>query len=328
MNVFLTGATGYIGHELALALANNNIKVHALIRDLKSKRIPSHDNIIVYQGDVCDYDSVLKAIEGCCYVIHSAAYTNLKCNAIANFYNTNVLGTENVLRAALKQQVKKFIYTSTLSVYGPSFKEVPITEDQPRMTTYANDYELTKSMGEELVKKFRKEGLSTIILNISRVYGPGLNTFSNGVNRLVSLISKKDFILVPNKLKVVCNYVYINDVVDAHLLALNSPIRNRNYIIGGENVTYSKFFSAIIELTNTRISILKINYKLLSKIFSFVTVMRFLVGLSPSITPKVLDALFVNRATQSDRAITELNYRPTPLFIGLKKTTNVLNDSL
>ena len=116
MKVFLTGATGYVGHQLALELANKNFKVHALTRNIGSSNIPEHANIKVFEGDICDYSSILKAMKQCQFVFHTAAHTNLKCRNIDNFFNTNVLGTENVLKAALKLDVKKVIYTNLCKV--------------------------------------------------------------------------------------------------------------------------------------------------------------------------------------------------------------------
>ena len=185
MKVLLTGATGYIGHQLALKLAARNITVHALVRNLNSNKIPHHKNIILFKGDICDYQSIELAIEDCQYVFHVAAFTNLKCNKIDDFYTTNVLGTKNLLKAALKFNIKKLIYTSTLSVFGPALKNVPINELQPRLVSYSNDYELTKSMSEEVVREYTGKGLPCVILNVSKVYGPGLATFSNGVNKLI-----------------------------------------------------------------------------------------------------------------------------------------------
>ena len=207
MKVLVTGATGYVGHQLALSLANKNFEVNALVRDLNSIKVPAHVNITLIKGDVCDYQSVEHASKHCSYVFHTAAYTNLKSEKFDNFYNTNVLGTENILKASLHNKVKKVIYTSTLAVYGPSYKRVSINENQPRLVSFSNDYELTKSMSEELVSNYVKKGLSCVTLNVTRVYGPGPKTFSGGVNTLISKMVKNDFLFVPSKLEITANYV-------------------------------------------------------------------------------------------------------------------------
>ncbi len=322
MNVFLTGATGYVGHQLALKLVSENFVVHALVRDINSNKFPKHKNIIVFEGDLCDFDSILKAMEGCTYVFHTAAYTNLKCKSIANFYNGNVVGTENVLKAALHCHIKKVIYTSTLSVFGPSFKEVPITESQPRLVSYSNDYELTKSMSEEVVLNYVKKGLHCTVLNLSRVYGPRLDTYSNGINKLMTMIAKKDVLLVPSKLNVISNYVFIDDVINAHLLALQWGISGEKYIIGGENVSYQQLFDSIRTLTKSKIKILQINYALVKWGILILSNLNTLFKFDFALTPKVLDSLFTNRSATSNKAIASLNYKITPFAKGLHKTIN------
>jgi len=325
MKVFLTGATGYIGHQLAIKLANKNYEVNALVRDLESDKIPRHKNITLYKGNICEYESLHDAIVDCDYVFHTAAFTDLKCNKIDDFYETNVVGTTNVLKASLKENVKKVIYTSTLSVFGPSLYQVPITEDQPRIASYSNDYELTKSMSEEVVSDYVKKGLSCTILNVTRVYGPGLKTYSNGVNTIISKIIKDKALYVPSKLDVEANYVYIDDVVNAELLALERGKTGQKYIIGGENTDYEGLFNKIKNISNSKIFIFKINYDLIKKVIAFITNFNWLFGKSFALTPIVLDSLFTNRSASSQKAISELNYKVTPLNIGLKQTINFLS---
>lgn len=325
MRVFITGATGYVGHQLALKLAKENYMVHALVRDVNSANLPMDKNIIIYEGDLCDYDSVIAAMKGCVYVFHTAAYTNLKCKSIANFYNSNVLGTENILKAALELGVNKVVFTSTLSVFGPSYKQNPITEEQPRLTSYANDYELTKSMSEEIVLNYVKKGLSCVILNLTRVFGPGLNTFSNGVNKLVTLIAEKNVLIVPSKLNVVSNYVFIEDVIDAHLLAIQNGKSGEKYIIGGENMNYDELLYKIKDFTKSRIKILKLNYDLFKKSLFLSSKIFGLLGHGSTITPKDLDTIFINRGASSQKAISQLHYKITPFNTGLHQTINFLS---
>ncbi len=325
MNVFLTGATGYVGHQLALKLAKEDYIVHALVRDVNSANLPIDKNIIAFEGDLCDYNTIVAAMKGCTYVFHTAAYTNLKCKSIANFYNSNVLGTENILNVALELDVKKVVFTSTLSVFGPSYKENPITEVQPRLTSFANDYELTKTMSEEIVLNYVNKGLSCVILNLTRVFGPGLTTFSNGVNKLVTLIAEKNVLIVPSKLNIVSNYVYIDDVVDAHLLAIKNGKSGEKYIIGGENMNYDELFAKVKELTKSRVKILKVNYDLVRNGLFLISKTLGLLGIGSTITPKILDALFTNRIASSQKAISQLHYKITPFNTGLNQTISFLS---
>ena len=324
MKVFLTGATGYIGHQLALKLADQNYKVNALVRNLDSNKIPSHKNIIPFKGDICEYDTVKNAIKDCKYVFHTAAFTDLKCNKIDKFYHTNVVGTKNVLNASLEENVKKVVYTSTLSTFGPALYKVPITENQPRITSYANDYELTKSMSEEIVSEYVKKGLYCTILSLTRVYGPGLKTYSNGVNTLISKIMNDAILFVPSKLDVEANYVYIDDVVNAELLALDKGLAGEKYIIGGENSDYKTLFNNIKTMSKSKITIFQINYDLIKNSIAFMNNINSVFGKSFLVTPKVLDSLFTNRSASSQKAISKLDYKSTPLKKGLQHTINHL----
>ncbi len=326
MKIFLTGATGYIGHQLALKLACQNYDVNALVRDLNSDSIPIHKNIKTFKGDICNYKTIQRAISNCDYVFHAAAYIDLKCDKIDNFYNTNVIGTSNVLKASLDANIKKVIYTSTLSVFGPSLFQVPITEDQPRLASYSNDYELTKKMSEEVVFDYIKKGLSCTILNITRVYGPGLNTFSSGVNKIISKIIKDKILFVPSKLSAEANYVYIDDVVNAELLAMKRGLPGEKYIIGGENCDYAVLFEKIMNISNSDISIFKIDYEVVKWSVTFISMIYRIFGGNITLTPKVLDSLFTNRSASSEKAIKLLNYKITPLNKGLEQTIKFLSN--
>ena len=162
MKILITGATGYIGHKLALEAADRNYIVHILARDLQSKFIPSHPNIHIYKGDITNKNSVLAAMKGCEFVMHAAGITSLweKDNSI--FYKVNVEGTRNMLDSALALNVKKFVFTSTGGVLGPSGK-YPLSENDPRIIAFENDYEISKHWAEELVKEYCRRGLLAMI---------------------------------------------------------------------------------------------------------------------------------------------------------------------
>lgn len=325
MKVFITGSTGYLGHELAMTLAHRGTPVHAMVRDTRSNRVPKHENIRLFQGNLEDQQEIQQAMEGCTHVIHSAAFTNMRCKEVDAFYNTNVEGTENILQNALSSDIERFVFTSSLSVFGPSLKNRPITENQPRMVSFANPYELTKSMAEDLVRSYNSKGLPSLILNVTKIYGPGLKSFSNGVNRMIEIYKKSPFLVVPSKTKVVSNYVFIKDVVDAHIAALTQGCPGENYIIGGENVSYDQLFDHIRELTNSQTKIVKVNYSLSRFALSFLDRLKSLFGAKNSIGPEILDALFTYRLSTSEKAGKDLNYSFQPFKQGLEQTVQFLN---
>jgi nucleoside-diphosphate-sugar epimerase len=324
--VFVTGATGYIGSQLVLALATRGYPVSALVRDPASKKVPGHESIRVFQGDILDLDSVLEACRGCLYTFHTAAFTQLTCDQSDPYYTTNVKGTANVLEASLINGVKKFIFTSSVSVLGPCSGEIPLTESRPRVTAFANDYEISKFMAEELVKDYNRKGLPGVILNVARVYGPGPESFSNGINRLIAMARRNRFVWVPGRLQQMANYVYIADVIEAHLRAMDRGRPGESYIIGGENATYETLFRAIRRSNNNRNRFVQLNYNLIKTGLAIkALIVRILLG-KPGITPKVLDHIFTDRRVSTEKAHSELGYHITPLQEGIERTFAFLNN--
>ncbi|MBT8268377.1 MAG: NAD-dependent epimerase/dehydratase family protein [Bacteroidia bacterium] len=320
MKVFLTGLTGYIGYQLGLKLAQQGIKVHGLVRDINSKRVPVHQNIRIFEGDICDYESVKKGVSGCQFTFHMAALTNLKCKDVKKYYCSNVTGTKNVMEASLIEGVEKLVYTSTLSVYGRSINGVHITEDQPRVGSFNNDYELTKCISEELVQDYVKKGLHCVVLNITRVFGPGLKTQFNGVNKVIEKLINGKILIVPNRLNKRANYVFIDDVVHAHINAAKYGRMGERYIIGGINADYQELFDNIKKVSEKQTRIVSIDYNLMKFGIISIELASKLIRNEPQINLKILESLFTDKPASSRKAINELKYNITPLKRGLSKT--------
>src|SRR5215213_3697103 len=141
MKIFITGTTGYIGHNLLVAAIKKGYEVHALIRSLSIKQLV-HPDIHYFEGDVTDLNSIIESMKGCDAVFHTAGITQLWHRDSSIFYKVNVGGTKNVLEAALYHGVQKFVFTSSCAVLGPS-DNYPISEEYPRITAFENDYEIS-----------------------------------------------------------------------------------------------------------------------------------------------------------------------------------------
>lgn len=319
MKIMITGATGYIGHKLALAAANRNYIVHILVRDIQSKFLPVHPNIVPFKGDITEKETVAEAMAGCEKVIHAAAIAKFTDKDNSVFYQVNVGGTKNVLDTALKFGIKKLVFTSTGAVLGPSGKN-PVCESDPRTIAFENDYEISKHWAEQIVKEYARKGLFAIIVAAPRVYGPGLSVNGNVFGRLIGNVLSSGLAFMPADKEVVANYAFIDDVVEGHFLAMEKGLGGEKYILGGENISYSFFFNSIRKNAGKKIQLITIPAFLL-KVFSlFYMVITKLRGKETNISPKVIQRILQNRALSCDKAIKQLGYTITPFSEGIRQT--------
>jgi len=317
----ITGATGYIGHKLAMTAAEKNYTVHILVRDLHSKYLPVHPNIINFQGDVTDKESVIQAMNGCKKVLHAAGITKLWDKDSSIFYKVNVEGTRNVLDAALLCGVQKFVYTSTGAVIGPSDK-FPMNESDPRITAFENDYEISKHWAEELVKEYCRRGLFAMIVAAPRVYGPGIIAGGNVFSRLLQKIFSMKIAFMPACGDVLANYAFVDDVVTGHFLALEKGIGSEKYILGGENISYTTFFETIKNNAGKKIRLIHVPKNILF-VWSFIHMMIFrLMGKHTNISPAIIRRMSQNRALSCEKAVRQLGYTITPFTLGIQRTIN------
>ncbi len=319
MKILITGATGYIGYKLALEAARRNYTVHILVRDLQSPLLPIHPNIIKFKGDITDKRSVMAAMQGCTKVMHAAAIAKLSAKDNGIFYSVNVEGTRNMLEAALALGVNRFVFTSSGAVIGPSGK-YPMSENDPRIVAFENDYEISKHWAEELVKEFSRKGLLATIVAAPRVYGPGHECNGNTMNALLKTILSMRIAFVPSCDKVVANYAFVDDVVNGHFLAMEKGLGGEKYILGGENLSYRSFFQTIKQQAGKQIRLIRIPTFLL-RLWSFLymTVCN-LIGKETHLSPKVVDRLAQNRALSCEKAIRQLGYSVTPFAEGMQRT--------
>ncbi|HEV7332597.1 MAG TPA: NAD-dependent epimerase/dehydratase family protein [Flavisolibacter sp.] len=326
MNLFLTGATGYIGHQLALAAAAQGYSVTALVRNLSSPHLPLHPAIRFCKGDITEYSSVIKAMKGCDCAMHAAALTQLWHKDSSQFYRINVMGTRNVLEAALYLGIEKLVFTSSCAVLGPS-GDRPVTEDDPRFTPFENDYEVSKHCAEELVREYVRRGLHAVIVSPPRVYGPGLDTRGNPINKIIRNTLKRKLAFLPSAKDVVGNYAFIDDVVAGHFKALEKGESGEKYILGGENISYKQFFETISRAGNQHLQMITVPVALLKGWSALVFTANYLVGRHTHLTPKVVERLVQNRALSCEKAIQEINYHITPFIHGMEQTIHHLKTS-
>lgn len=323
MKIFITGASGYIGCELAHYLANNHFTVHALVWSESSTEFLTHPNIKIFVGDILDPESISLAMAGCRHVFHNAAFVRICARDRSKFYLHNVTGTENVLKAAVKHCVERLVYTSSCGVWGVTGEYI-FTEKNPRLAPYDNDYEVSKLMAEKVVSDYCSNGLDCVIVNPTKIFGfgthhrPGKLNYNTYIRRWFS----KKVIFIPWRLKVTSNLVFIQDVIEGHLLAMEKGRNGEKYILGGDNVSICSILTTIADVSGKRKYFIRVPYPVIY-IWAVLELLKARIfRCDPLIVPGMIRRLSQHTKYSSQLAIEQLGYCITPFRQAIQQTMN------
>lgn len=325
MSIFISGATGFIGEHLSLFLANSGNQVQALVRSPEKVQKLRHPNIKLFYGDITDVDSLQVAISGCKQVYHLAAYAKVWSPNPNTFYQINVQGTLNILNVALQENVNRVVITSTAGVFGPSLDEV-INEQSSLTIPLTTEYEKTKKISEKKALEFIKKGLEVVIVNPTRVFGPGQLSQSNAVTTLIQKFNEGKWRIIPGNGKSQGNYVWIHDVVKGHVLAMQKGISGEKYILGGENISYNELFLLLRTLTNKNQRLFKLPLNIMLFVAKIMMFNAKFLKIQPLITPSFVRKYNYNWSLSSEKARKKLGYQPISLKEAIQKTIEWLKE--
>ena len=318
MSIFITGGTGYIGAHLLKKLTDAGEKIHVLVRSEKKATNIKHPNVTVFEGDIMNKESIKDAMQGCSTVYHLAAFAKVWAKDPKIYFDINVTATVNILEVAQELEVSKVIVTSTAGVYGASVSD-DITETYVRDFDFFNEYESSKAISESRIKDFVIAGLDVSIVSPTRVYGPYLFGQPQSVTQLIHKYVKGNWRIIPGDGTKIGNYVFVDDVIDGHILAMEKGQKGHTYILGGENHDYNSFFKilAIESGIHRKMIKLPIGFQML---FSRIQLMKIPFGGTPLITPKWIAKGKYDWKVDANKAINELGLKVTSLQEGVKKT--------
>jgi nucleoside-diphosphate-sugar epimerase len=320
MRYFLTGISGFIGLNLAKALAAGGHKVNAIIRREVSTDLSDIPGLQLFKGDLQDINAMKQAMQGCEAVFHLAAYARPWSKDPGIFHRVNVEGAVNVFNAALESGVKKVVFTSSAATMSPSEGNKPSDESTPRKIPLFNAYEVTKTEAENQAREFCSKGLPVVIVNPSRVYGPGPINPSNSITRMIAGYHKGTWRIIPGDGKMTGNYVFIDDVVYGHMMAAQKGRPGERYILGGENLTFDEFFQVLAKLTGKPRRMVHLPLAFMMAAAKLMEWQVPLTGLPPAITADFVKKYLNHWSLSSEKAVQELDYKVTPFEEGAGKT--------
>jgi dihydroflavonol-4-reductase len=319
MKMLVTGGTGFIGSRLALeASAQGNTVMVAGQLNSDAERARSRElarsGITIHEGPLQDPAYAQDVVQGCETVIHLAAAQHEANVPDEYFYDVNVNGTRTLLDASKMAGVRRFVYGSTIGVYGESTGGALDERTPPRPV---NVYGRSKLKAEELVKSYG-DGLPVSIVRISETYGPG----DFRLLKLFRSIDRNRFFIIGSGLNR-RQAIHVTDLVRGLLLAASSQQAvGETFVMAGEEILTTR------ELVQQVASVLgrkppRLRLPMWPFLTAAVVMERTLspLGIQPPLHRRRLDFFRKSFLFSTEKARTLLKFSPTiPFSTGALET--------
>lgn len=317
MKTLVTGATGFVGSHVARRLVASGEAVRALAR--KGSRRQALDGVAVEwaEGDLRDESSLVRALDGIDRVYHVAADYRLWARNPQEIYESNVTGTKNLLAAALRARVQRFVYTSTVATIAvPRGNAVPDETNRATVDEMVGNYKKSKLLAEQEALRAAHEGLPVVIVNPTTPVGPGDWKPTPTGKIILDFLQGK----MPAYVDTGLNFAPVEDVAEGHLLAAQRGKIGERYLLGGRNMTLKEFLDALAKITNLAAPTRRISHSV--ALFAAYADAAFsrVSGREPRIP---IEGVRIARHTMfinDSKARKELGYQPGPVEGALERT--------
>lgn len=238
MRVLITGVTGFMGSHLAERLLAEGVAVRGLARRPADAAFLARQGAEIVPGDLAERAGLEEAVRDCQAVLHTAAWTGGPGLGERQAWTINVAATGWLLQAAQNAGVQRFIYFSSVAVYG--LNSAPLIDESAPTPPVGQLYPDSKIAAETLVAAAQADGLPTTIIRPASTYGPRGTAWTTGP---VEQIKAGRLVLLGEDRGLV-NPGYIDNVVDGVLLALRSPaaVGETFNLCDGTAITYREFY--------------------------------------------------------------------------------------
>ncbi len=313
--ILVTGATGFVGRNLCPYLAEKGYRVRALVRRTSDHGFLDALGVEKAWGDLRDLASVTAAVEGCRAVIHAGAVFRF-WGRREEFWAANVEGTRNVLEAAHRAGVGRFVHLSTIAVVGKPPREGLITEETPCRPQDA--YQESKLEGERLALKWGREwGLPVIVLRPGAIYGPWSHY---AFNRLFVEDPLRGLAFRVHGGRHITFPVFVRDVAWAAEVALTRGRPGEVYHICGPCMSHREVGETLERLAGRRIRWIPAPaWGMVALAWVWTALSRW-TGREPHYPIGLYPYVFYDWRVSAEKARRELGYEPTPLEEGLRET--------
>jgi dihydroflavonol-4-reductase len=312
--IFVTGGTGFLGHHLVPTLSQLGHRVRVLTRHPEaSPWLERCAGVEVVCGDIQVAGPWMDRLQGCRYVIHAGGMFRFWGDEEA-FQKTNAVGTENILGAAAKASVERFIHISTIAVIGHPDTRRVVDETHPAKP--ADAYQRSKLRAEQTALQYAQQ-LPVVVLRPGAYYGPfghyAFNRlfFTDPMRGIIMQVSGGSHIIFP---------VYIADVVQGVLKGLELGRIGEIYNICGDFISHKEAFDIICQEANLHWPRLPIPGWLGVTVSRLMSAAGAVIHREPFWPINLRSYVYNNWRVSSEKARRELGFVPTDFREGARKT--------
>jgi dihydroflavonol-4-reductase len=244
MITLVTGATGFVGSHIVRQLLERGERVRVLVRPTSSLRALDGLGVEVARGDLRDASSVRDATRDVRRVFHVAADYRLWARDPGEIYESNVLGTHNLL-SAVDTGVERIVYTSTVATIAVPRDHLQDETTDASLDEMIGHYKRSKFLAERAVLDAAARGVPVVIVNPTTPVGPGDWRPTPTGQVILDFLGRR----MPAYVQTGLNVVPVEDIARGHLLAAERGRIGERYILGGRNMTFKEILDALAMLS-------------------------------------------------------------------------------
>ncbi len=311
----VTGASGFLGWHVAKILTQRGANVRALCRTSASLRELDVERV---DGDLRDPDSLARAVKGCDRVFHVAADYRLWTKNPQDLYESNVDGTRNLLDAAERSGVTKFVYTSTVGCIGMPKDSLGDEETPVSVADMAGHYKRSKWLAEQVALEKSRSGFPVVIVNPTAPIGDHDWKPTPTGKIVLDYLKGKLSAFVDTGL----NVVDADDIALGHYLAGEYGRSGQRYILGCENLTLQQILARLARIAGKPEPRLRVPYPIAYAAGVVSTAIANLTGKEPMAPLEAVRMARKKMFVRHDKATRELGFAPGSTTEALTKAVS------
>lgn len=319
MTALVTGATGFLGNHVARLLAERGERVRVLMRPGSETGRLEGLPVELVAGDLRDAASLVRATEGVETVYHVAADYRLWARNPREIYESNVIGTRNLLQAARNAGVVRFVYTSTVATVAvPQTGSLPDERTVTSLDQMIGHYKRSKWLAEQEALDAARTGMPVVIVNPTTPVGPGDARPTPTGRTLVDFLNGR----MPAYVDTGLNWVPVEDAAAGHLLAAERGTVGERYILGGENLSLKQVLDMLAGVSDRPAPRVRLPHALaLAAGYADAAVSRVL-GKEPHIPLEGVRMARHSMFVDAGKARRELGFAPGPVCAALERAVH------